>query len=120
MKMTNRDTTWYIIITQYFCHIKFCKRLQMSHSKKFSKSHRASLYCTLMFFGKPPLTGALAFSSKGLPIVLMLLRCAEMTLEVSDWKASAVISCAAFFLAELPDFSGQNAPKKALPTLNVL
>lgn len=41
--MTNQDTTWYIIIMQYFCHITFCKRLQMSHSTKFCKSCRISL-----------------------------------------------------------------------------
>lgn len=89
----------------------------MSHSTKFCRSH-VSLYCTLVLFSKPPLTGTLAFPSEGLPVVLMLLRCTEMT-QVSDQKARAV-TCIAFLLAKLPDFQDRIAPEKALPTLRIL
>lgn len=64
MELTNLDTTWYIIITQYFCHITFCKRLQMSHSIKFCKSCHISPYCTLILSASLLLLEALAFSSK--------------------------------------------------------
>lgn len=69
---------------QYFCHIKFCKRLHMSHSTKLCKSRRLSLLHPIFSVASLLFLSPHIFS-KGLTIVLMFLRYRNDS-EVSDQK----------------------------------
>lgn len=112
--MTNWDITWYIIIMQYFCHVEFCKRLQMSHNTKFCKSRCISLLYL------HPFQQASSYWSPGIffkrtASCINVLRCPEMTLRFQTKKQVQSPPALPSFSQSFLIFLDAITPEKAFP-----